>query len=601
MEPFKPSAAFVFAAALLAATSCVTYRIPKDYVPDGKVVFLMQNTGFDPIRYPALPADPYSFEPSASTIDAQNPKFLRLARFDGLLDPDYRADTLLAREAEAHFRYMLDLPLFLRLKSRLDSLRIAPPDPLPLEKGEKIQDFVNGAEYAYPPAEGAKISMLDSGIAVIRFPDGSTFQSQPDGLYFWNDAAGKTVQEYDPASGLILAKLGDAAVSAKGSFRSYADPEGKLEYNSSGDPQYTLFATEPGSPPYTYFTDPERNVISCSVKNAAGIRFDYFPAERHLLVVQGDQAVSIDSSFAKTHSRFDAKTHRTADIRSVYLPQGIRLKDLDSGSIQSSDLKPAWPESYRLRRIGPFDVWYAEKDAALLEKISAARLSEIEARARELSGLGGAARRTIVVPPDLDAYRKLHARGAGDAMNWYPSGFESLDYITLWPVSVPRYAAPAGQEYFYAQEIYEIIVHEYAHLLVGENAGLLSPVPVWLNEGLAVYVEGRCFPDAQAYWETTFAVSLGTGRLLPWDDAALKSTGEYPIEEARVEYAQSYALVSRLIEAYGAAKVADYVRSFSVKPADAESVDLAAEYKENYRKVFGVDWDGGKALFSKGK
>lgn len=186
-------------------------------------------------------------------------------------------------------------------------------------------------------------------------------------------------------------------------------------------------------------------------------------------------------------------------------------------------------------------------------------------------------------------------------MSWYPSGFETLDYITMWPISVPRYDASAGQDYFFNQEMYEILAHEYTHILVGENAGILGRAPVWLNEGLAVYVECQLFPEAQKYWETTFAVSRDRRRLLPWNDVTVRSTGEYPIDLARVHYAQSYAMVSRMIGAYGSAKVASYVKSFRVPGKDAAKVDLVGVYKDKYKKVFGVDWDDGKTLLSRDK
>jgi len=232
----------------------------------------------------------------------------------------------------------------------------------------------------------------------------------------------------------------------------------------------------------------------------------------------------------------------------------------------------------------------------LLSKLNVSQLGDIEGKVHALSGLSGAPRRSIVIPPDLASYRKLHAIVPGDKLNWYPSGFESLDYITMWPISVPRYDQPAGQDYFFNQEFNEIVAHEYVHVLVGENTGLLAPVPVWLNEGLAVYVEGQLFPEARKYWDTTFTVSRDLKRLLPWTEVTLRSTGEFPVAQARVHYAQSWALVSRLMDKFGAAKVAAYVRSFRVKSVDAQKADLLTAYQENFLKIFGIPWAKGLEL-----
>ena len=121
-------------------SSCATFQVPKDYVPDSKVVYLMQNTGFNPIRYDAVAADPYTFAEDTSPIDALQPHFLKEATFDALLKPDYIADGILYREVSAHFQYILTMPLFFELRAILDSADIKPPVPLSLETGAKIQD-----------------------------------------------------------------------------------------------------------------------------------------------------------------------------------------------------------------------------------------------------------------------------------------------------------------------------------------------------------------------------------------------------------------------------------------------------------------------------
>jgi hypothetical protein len=588
---------FLFALVCFATlSSCATFQVPKDYVPDSKVVYLMQNTGFNPIRYDAVAADPYVFAEDASPIDALHPHFLKEATFDALLKPDYIADGILYREVSAHFQYMLTMPLFFELRAILDSADIKPPVPLSLETGAKVQDYTNGAEYEYPPVSGAKISILNSGIDIIRFADGSSYQWQKNGLYFWNDAGGKTVQQYDPERGLIVVKTDSGTLTSSPDYRGLKNDSGELVFSEKGDPQYILTPAGTDSPEYTYFTDAAREIISCSVKTARGIRFDYFTDNHSILAISGLQAISISSDHKKVQAVFDPAKREATDLISLYLPQGIRLMNLNSFAAQSSVLNPQWPESYKMRQIGSFDVWYTEKDAPLLAKISGDRLTGIESKDKTLTGLDGARRRAIVIPPDLDSYRKLYATRPKEIMNWYPSGFETLDYITLWPISVPRYDSAEGQAYFFNQELYEIVTHEYVHLLVGENAGLLNRAPVWLNEGLAVYVECCAYPDAKAYWDTTLAVAIGQKRLLPWDEITVKSTGEYPIAQARTHYAQSYGLVSLLVQKYGSAKVAAYVKSFMVKPSDQDKVDLVAKYKENYRAIFGVDWDGAKDL-----
>lgn len=577
-------------------SSCVSVNIPKEYVPDNQVVFLMQQTDYGPIKYDIVPADPYVFTPDQTAVDAVNPKFLKDLRFDSLLKADFPADTRLYREVAAHFQYVLKLLLFAELRPLLDSADIKPPAPIVPNKGDKIQDYSNATEFQYPDAADASIVIFTAGGFVIHFADKSLYQQDVSGLYFWKDAAGKETQFYDPAKGNIRVIVGDTMYEKGVTSRSMTNSKGRLEYTSDPTPQYNLVGATEKAPRYTYFIDAGGAVKSCAVQSATGIRFDYFPDDQIVLAQQGAQAVSIGADFQKVHGAFDIAKRQTTNILSLYLPQGIRLTNLDANSPSYGELSPAWPEGYKMKVMGPFNVWYTPKDEPLLTKINANRLNEIEAKGRSLSGLSGTSRRSIVIPPDLESYRRLQAFKPGDKLNWYPSGFETLDYITMWPISVPRYKQAVGQDYFFNVEFNEIVAHEYIHILVGENSGLLSPVPVWLNEGLAVYVEGQLFPDARKYWDITFQVSRDLKRLLPWTQVTLHSTGELPVAQARIHYAQSWAMVSRLIEKFGAAKVAQYVRSFRVKSTDATKVDLSKVYQENFLKVFGITWDKGVEL-----
>ena len=432
----------------LLAVSCVSVNIPKDYVPDDKVVFLMQDTGFGPIRYGALAADPYVFQPDSTPVDGTKPAFLKSVSLERLLKADFKADSRLYREAFAHFNYVLKLPLFEELRPILDKADIKPPAPLLPNKGDKIQDFTNGTEYVYPDAVGARITVLNSGVYLVTFSDKSVFQWQPDGVYFWKDAQGVDTQQYNLKLGYIMVKIGDYTFEKDPMFRRLKSSKGVLEFDAAPQAQYNLTPSEAGAAQYTFFLDKTSGVYSCSVKTASGLRFDWFPMQKSLLVTKGTQAVSIDASFQKIHALFDTVAGKASDVLSVYLPQGIRLANLDAKDLGYAEVNPAWPEGYKVKTIGPFDVWYTAKDEALLGKIRSDRLTTIEAQDHALSGLSGVKRRAIIIPPDLNAYRKLHASKPGEVLNWYPSGFESLDYITMWLLSVPRYDKPAGQDYF---------------------------------------------------------------------------------------------------------------------------------------------------------
>ncbi|MBN2354423.1 MAG: hypothetical protein JXD23_17765 [Spirochaetales bacterium] len=163
--------------------------------------------------------------------------------------------------------------------------------------------------------------------------------------------------------------------------------------------------------------------------------------------------------------------------------------------------------------------------------------------------------------------------------------------VVIWPPSLPRYEGEEGDRCFWGTELYQILVHELVHLAVGEVTGVFSPVPVWLNEGLAVYTESRSSPEVKKYWDVAFAVCWARGALLDWDTAAQRSPSEFPADLARTDYAQSYKMVEYLFGRFGMKRVVAYVVSFKLPYEKIQDADLKTSYKENFRKTFQVTWE----------
>jgi hypothetical protein len=90
------------------------------------------------------------------------------------------------------------------------------------------------------------------------------------------------------------------------------------------------------------------------------------------------------------------------------------------------------------------------------------------------------------------------------------------------------------------------IVHEITHVLVGHlTFSCLSDVPTWLNEGLAVYSEGKLDEASQKQLDDAVRNdTLLTVRSLS------AGFSEVP-DKAYLSYSQSYSIVKYLIETYG--------------------------------------------------
>ncbi len=119
--------------------------------------------------------------------------------------------------------------------------------------------------------------------------------------------------------------------------------------------------------------------------------------------------------------------------------------------------------------------------------------------------------------------------------------------------------------------------HELAHLVIHQMT--LSPyggLPIWLDEGLAMYAEGVLEPGYVAYLDRAIAEnSLISVR-------SLSSPFSAYAEEAVLSYAQSYSLVEFLISNYGQGKMLELLNTFK----------WGSTYDGALEKVYGFDMDG---------
>ena len=123
----------------------------------------------------------------------------------------------------------------------------------------------------------------------------------------------------------------------------------------------------------------------------------------------------------------------------------------------------------------------------------------------------------------------------------------------------------------------DAMVHELTHVLVGHlTFSCLGDVPTWLNEGLAVYSEGKL--DKQSQNQLNAAIVNDT--LM-----SVRSLGGGFSEEsdkANLSYSESYSLVNFLIEAFWKAKMTDLL----VALRDGKTIDDALQ------QTYGFNVDG---------
>jgi hypothetical protein len=121
------------------------------------------------------------------------------------------------------------------------------------------------------------------------------------------------------------------------------------------------------------------------------------------------------------------------------------------------------------------------------------------------------------------------------------------------------------------------LVHELTHVVVHETT--FSPycaLPVWVDEGLAMYNEGQLEPFFQAWLNNAVAED----KLI--SVRSLCSPFSAETEKAYVSYAESYSLVEYLMDGYGQGKMLELLGLFK----QGETCDAALT------QVYGFDTDG---------
>ena len=121
------------------------------------------------------------------------------------------------------------------------------------------------------------------------------------------------------------------------------------------------------------------------------------------------------------------------------------------------------------------------------------------------------------------------------------------------------------------------LVHELTHLVV--HQATFSPygqLPIWLDEGLAMYNEGELDPVFRSYLQE----AILEDKLI--SVRSLCSPFSAETEKARLSYAQSYSLVEYLLDNYGQDKMLELLTILK----------QGSTYDEALTEVYGFDIDG---------
>jgi hypothetical protein len=158
-------------------------------------------------------------------------------------------------------------------------------------------------------------------------------------------------------------------------------------------------------------------------------------------------------------------------------------------------------------------------------------------------------------------------KGAMISSNEWSGGVAFTEFSTI-AISIPPSELDWGKR---------ALVHELTHLVVHQATfSAYGQLPLWLDEGLAMYSEGELDPDFRSCLE---------GAILEDELISVRSLcspfSAYS-EKACLSYAQSYSLVEYLLDNYGQDKMLDLLALLK----------QGSTYDEALTEVYGFDING---------
>lgn len=532
-------------------------------------------------------------------IDKSNLKVLSITSIDEILSFNCNDDSVIRSELTSLLATIYKEQEFVQLNNIAIDLLLKLPEPLNLNLSSEIQKgkFANAKRYYLMPNKEAIVNIFNDSTIQVEYNDGSVYVQTKE-YYFKNRVDGSTEYLiYFDGRATINDKTSTLSLNQDSSYTlkvTQNDKEYIFSYSKQPVTQYHIEMQFPNGKNYkrVWLAPCENNLGASSIFITPTLRADYFFEDKLILFSQGDKALLFHADGTKVLSHFDQKKSSPYGVCAYYLPEGVIYEDLEQSKIRAT-FKPSW-DNFEEVTMGPFSFWVTSKDKKYLLLLNEEKLFELVnmvhshfAQVLSPINLHSLKKVDVLIPPSLKDFAQLYVTREKQYLSWYPSGFQVQNYITLWPLSVTRYKESDGQRWFFEQEIYWILAHEYTHFLIAHIVGYISQVPVWLNEGLAIFHELIFNQRELDNWVNCYKEAFSQDRLLDWELMVKGVSGDFSFKDAQTFYAQSYVMINYLMDKYGGAKMVDYISSFKV---DLISENKDIFWKENFQKIFGLSW-----------
>lgn len=537
---------------------------------------------------------------SYEAISRDNLMVLTLSTIDDILNLNYIEDNRIKNELVSILATLFKEEEFLLLNNKANDLLLKLPPPLELNLSSQIDigKFANVKRYHLLPSKEAVVNFFEDGTIQVEYNDGSVYVQTSD--YYFKNRPDSTTEYiiYFDGRAIITSDGNTLHLNQDGSYSLtfyHNNNEYIFSYSQNPTSQYHIQMPFPNGKSYkrVWLVPTDSSLGAASIFITDTLRADYFFEEKYILFSQGDKAILLYQDGTKVLSHFSQESACPFGVCSYILPEGVRYDGLEENEIRAT-FKPVW-NNFEATQIGPFCFWALPKDKKYLLLLKESKLLDVVNEVHshfnlplDNKALQGINKIDVLIPPTLKDFAELYVTRENQYLSWYPSGFQVQNYITLWPLSATRYKESSGQRWFFNQEIYQILAHEYTHFLIAHLVGYVSQIPVWLNEGLAVSHELIFSKENFESWESCYKEAFSQDRLLDWNLMVKGVSGDFSFKEAQIFYAQSYMMTKFLMEKFGGEAMLKYITLFKV---DILSESKESFWQENFIKAFGLSWE----------
>jgi hypothetical protein len=202
------------------------------------------------------------------------------------------------------------------------------------------------------------------------------------------------------------------------------------------------------------------------------------------------------------------------------------------------------------------------------KKVMKSLIDDAEALRREIVkdlGIDFKEKTKVCLTPSIRKYQEIQP--GGEVPSWSAAvAYPSLNLIII---QSPRATKRKGID------LRKILKHEFTHIALGKAFSRREKIPLWLNEGLAMY-ESREWDFSRV---STITRAVLTDSLIPLSEI----TRLFPFEadKAELAYSESFYLISFLISQYGKESFHRFLKEYS------EGKGL----KDVLREVYGIKWE----------